>query len=105
VAERQRDKVGSQEPEGVARALGELARELERARKKHPQSRYLVYALAEELGEAAATGRLAYQPGNVEWLHVACVAMRLYEEGSVTQENHVLVELLRVGLEAKARLD
>ena len=58
-----------------------LIDEMERARAKFPGNRMLLTALAEEVGELAeaiATGTGV----RTEALHVACVAVRILEEGT-----------------------
>lgn len=60
-----------------------LADEVRAARAKFPGNRNLLAALVEEMGELA---RALLQQGNSEHakheaLQVACVAMRIYEEG------------------------
>ncbi len=81
------------------KALDLLATEIRRARAKHPTNRFLDIALTEELGEAVAPNTTRdlisspspdpqfLQPGNIEWLHVACVALRIYMEGSTPLED------------------
>ena len=64
-------------------SLHELNVEVERARTKFPGNRFLFTALGEEFGELAQAilqkeGRERIQK---EALQVACVAMRIYEEG------------------------
>lgn len=71
------------------RELQPLADELARARAKFPGNNYLIDALAEELGEASRSGKEG-EAGNVEWLHVACVAIRLYAEGTPHDATPVL---------------
>ena len=61
----------------------DLAEEVLRAREKFPSNRFLLAALTEEVGELAKAylqreGRDAIRK---EALAVACVAMRIYEEG------------------------
>ena len=56
------------------------------ARKKFPSSAFLMTALVEEVGELARAflqRRTGDIPGSIraEALQVACVAMRIYEEG------------------------
>ena len=78
-------------------ALFKLWREIRKARKKHPSNRWLFEALCEEVGELAddfhyqdrdpcitstATLALAIHPRNKEALQSACVAMRIYLEGT-----------------------
>ncbi len=61
-----------------------LTLEIERARGKFPSNRHLFLALVEEVGELSKD----LLEGNVGWreeaLQVACVALRLYEEGDPT---------------------
>lgn len=60
-----------------------LDAEMGRAREKFPSNRYLMTALVEEVGELAQA--TLQQQGRErirrEALQVACVAMRIYEEG------------------------
>jgi hypothetical protein len=95
------------------KTLADLKAEILRARAKHPKNRMLVEALLEEIGEAvnewAVEGCLAWQKygldyppypealriGNTEWLQVACVAIRLFEEGTpLTQSSRDLNDQL-----------
>lgn len=61
-----------------------LTSEIERARSKFPSNAHLFLALVEEVGELSKD----LLEGNVGWreeaLQVACVALRLYEEGDPT---------------------
>lgn len=63
--------------------LFDLANEMVRARTKHPSARFLMTALAEELGELAAA--ILRKEGELqiysEAIQVACVALRIAEEG------------------------
>jgi NTP pyrophosphatase (non-canonical NTP hydrolase) len=64
-------------------SIGELNSEIYSARGKFPDNKYLLAALMEEVGELARAylqkqGDLRVQ---AEALQVACVAMRIYEEG------------------------
>lgn len=64
-------------------SLTALVEEVHRARAKFPGNRFLLTALMEELGEVAR-GILQKDPQEDirrELLQVACVAMRMYEEG------------------------
>lgn len=70
------------------RALNQLAQEIASARAKHPESRYMVEALTEEIGEWAGSDA-PLEPGNVEALHIACVAMRIFTEGTTAMPNTV----------------
>lgn len=85
------------ETDELSVALVALANEILRARAKHPTNRYLDVAILEELYEAMAPNVRSHihtppvqsspaewslSPGNPEWLQVACVAMRIYMEGS-----------------------
>ena len=61
----------------------ELADEIVRARAKFPGSRFLLAALTEEVGELARA-ILQRKTGDEikrEAIQVACVALRIYEEG------------------------
>lgn len=83
-------------------AFQDLGAEVARATAKFPEGRTLLEALCEELGEAAREpdpGR----PGNVEWLQVACVAMRLYVEGAPDIGAAEGLRLALVALEGPAR--
>lgn len=69
-----------------ARTLAKLCAEIHRARAKFPHNRHLLAALTEEVGELA---QAMLQGGNCqrqreEALQVACVALRIYEEGDST---------------------
>lgn len=57
-----------------------LERELRRAREKFPKNDRLFLALTEEVGELA---KATLEGGDIqeEALHVACVAVRILEEG------------------------
>lgn len=65
-----------------------LDAELARARAKFPGNRFLVAACAEELGEMAAALLQRRDPEEIrrEALQVACVALRIYEEGDASFE-------------------
>lgn len=60
-----------------------LVQEVVRARTKFPGNRFLFTALGEEFGELAQAILQKEGPERVreEALQVACVAMRIYEEG------------------------
>lgn len=83
------------------KTLASLGKEIARAREKHPGRSYLYEALCEEVCEllAAALGfkPLAARPSRKdikrEALHVACVALRIYEEGSVPREKFALLHI------------
>lgn len=64
-------------------SLHDLTCEVMRARRKFPSNRHMLAALIEEVGETAKA--LMEKEGRdrirAEALQVACVAMRLYEEG------------------------
>lgn len=64
--------------------IKELSEEIDRALTKHPEPKTLVAALIEEVGEALREPGFdeSGEAGNREWLQVACVAMRLYVQGS-----------------------
>ena len=62
-------------------ALVALADEITRAREKFKPREMLGEALGEEVGEWARSEDRD-QPGNEEALHIACVALRIYSEGS-----------------------
>jgi hypothetical protein len=84
-------------------AFSALRKEIERAREKFPDSRMLIDALGEELGEAARCPEIAR--GSVEWLHVACVAMRLYVEHTPDDTTAVLALFEAAELIARENLD
>ena len=85
------------------KTLADLKAEILRARAKHPKNRMLVEALLEEIGEAVNEYDPPYPEalriGNTEWLQVACVAIRLFEEGTpLTQSSRDLnVQLFTLG--------
>lgn len=79
-------------------ALQHLRAEIERARKKHPGNAMLFPALLEELGEAS----VSCQSGE-EWIHVACVAMRLHIEGSLRAHDESELEDIVAALGHLAR--
>lgn len=63
--------------------LAAVTMEVDRARKKFPTNKHLLAALMEEVGELAKELQ-EYGPlerRNAEALQVACVALRIYEEG------------------------
>lgn len=60
-----------------------LEQEVVRARQKFPGNRLLLAALVEEVGELAR-GLLEGTNWREEALQVACVALRIYEEGDAT---------------------
>lgn len=66
--------------------LPELLAELARARAKFPGNRFLLAALAEETGEVsrALLQQLSKEKLRQEAIQVACVAIRIYEEGDAT---------------------
>ena len=106
----------------TAQALHALDQELIRARKKHPDPKWMIEALVEELGEFAAdaihelkeTGRIA--PGNINARHAAACLMRLLTEGTTpmpadqadetnfTPTDYNLMHLQRLGDAAKTDL-
>lgn len=67
----------------TAETLVELQAEVERARHKFPDNRHLLAALTEEIGELARAYLDAEGPDRVraEAIQVACVALRIAEEG------------------------
>jgi NTP pyrophosphatase (non-canonical NTP hydrolase) len=67
-------------------SLVDLDAEVCRARKKLPNNRLLLAALMEEAGELAQAllQRQGTERVGKEALQVACVAMRIYEEGDST---------------------
>lgn len=64
-------------------SASDLAEEILKAREKFPGNRYLLAALVEEVGELAKAylQREGKEAIRKEALQVACVAMRIYEEG------------------------
>jgi hypothetical protein len=63
--------------------MGDLAEEVCRAREKFPKNGHMLAALAEEIGELAKA-LLEGEPNEairMEALQVACVAIRIAEEG------------------------
>ena len=65
-----------------------LQAEIARARAKFPNSRHNVVACMEELGELAEVMLKAQDPARrfEEAIHVACVALRIAEEGDPSFE-------------------
>ena len=63
-----------------------LAAEISRARAKFPGNRHMLAALTEEVGELAQALLQGKARGEIckEALQVACVALRLYEEGDAS---------------------
>lgn len=84
--------------------LAPLAEEMVRARSKFPGPRLLGSALAEEVGEMADAW-LKMDPAHCrkEALQVACVAMRIHQEGNVGHGQSLEVLKLMAALEAPAR--
>lgn len=87
--------------------LSSVAYELEKAREKFPHNKHLVAALVEELGEWA---RSSYpeKPKNKEILQVACVALRIYSEGTSSTtsiETDLMKQLETMEIEARKVLD
>ena len=66
-----------------AHTVRELRREIARARKRFPANEKLLAALMEEVGELAQAMLQRKSESEIkrEALQVACVAIRLYEEG------------------------
>jgi len=87
--------------ESTKSSIERLEDELRFAREKFPANSLLVEALCEELGEAARDPGL-HTPGCYEWLQVACVAMRLYDEGCPDATKSRLLGALKI-LERRAR--
>lgn len=80
----QREHEGREHMSPKQETLEALALEIERARDKFPSNRHLFLALVEEVGELSKD-LLEGNPGwREEALQVACVALRLYEEGDPT---------------------
>lgn len=67
-------------------SLRALAAEIEAARAKFPGNRFLLTALVEEVGELAKALLQNQHPEEIEReaLQVACVAIRIIEEGDAT---------------------
>lgn len=67
----------------VPAVLAATALEMQRARKKFPSNKHLLAALGEEFGEVcnAALEGLTRDAFRTECIQVACVALRLAEEG------------------------
>ena len=73
-------------PAPAMATLAKLAAEIGRAREKFPRNRFLLAALAEEMGELAQA-MLQKQPRDEivrEAIQVACVAIRIAEEGDAS---------------------
>lgn len=70
----------------TAESSCDLLEEVVRARAKFPGNRFLLAALTEEVGELARAylQREGRERVRREALQVACVAMRIYEEGDAT---------------------
>lgn len=78
-------------PELKDQTVDHLNTEVRFARYKFPHNRHLLAALTEEVGELA---QAMLQGGNCqrqreEALQVACVALRIYEEGDSTFKDGV----------------
>lgn len=69
--------------------LADVAHEVHRARTKFPGNRLLLAALMEEVGELARAYLQREGPDRVrkEAIQVACVALRIAEEGDATFDN------------------
>jgi hypothetical protein len=90
--------------------MGDLAEEVGRARAKFPQNRHMLAALVEEVGELAKAlleGELN-EAIRAEALQVACVAIRIAEEGDAdypkadpSEGRHVFP--FRAGVDSRAR--
>ena len=63
--------------------IADIKDEVRRARSKHTGNRHMLAALMEEVGELAQALLQGKDPGDVrkEAVQVACVAIRLIEEG------------------------
>ena len=87
----------------IIEAFSKLGEEIGRAREKFPPREMLGEALAEEVGEWARSVNDGQPsgPGNIEALHVACVALRIYMEGSTETDLDIINEM--IGLEMRAR--
>ena len=75
-------------------SASDLAEEVMRARQKFPGRRFLLAALTEEVGELAKAylQREGDEAVRKEALQVACVAMRIYEEGDETFDDVTAAE-------------
>jgi NTP pyrophosphatase (non-canonical NTP hydrolase) len=74
-------------PAGAAKDTSEaIDRELKYARRKFPGNRFLLAALVEEVGELASAMLQRQDPERIraEAVQVACVAVRIIEEGDCT---------------------
>ena len=80
---------------GITEALSALADEIARARERFALREKLGEALGEEVGEWAQSDAQDI-PGNIEALHVACVAMRIYMEGSTPLNIGVFTRMLNL---------
>ena len=67
----------------IPRTIFALAEEVARARAKFPGNRFMLAALTEEVGELARAllQRQGADRVRAEALQVACVAIRIFEEG------------------------
>lgn len=70
-------------------SIAAVSAEVVRARKKFPGNRFLLAALTEEVGELAKALLQRAQKSDVdkEAIQVACVAIRLLEEGDASFED------------------
>lgn len=66
-----------------------LQREISRARSKFPNNKKMFLALSEEVGELAKDMLEEKNSWREEALQVACVAMRIYEEGDASHPKTV----------------
>lgn len=91
-----------------------LCDEVRRARKKFPSNRHLLAALMEEVGEVAEALLHNHHPHHIheEALQVACVAVRIKEEGDADFPSalspafrELAVMMTRLGAHANHLLD
>jgi hypothetical protein len=85
-------QLDSEYPVGVwasAAVIRDLRQEVGRARAKLPANKHLLAALMEEVGELAEALLKAEPKARIqaEALQVACVAIRIFEEGDSSFEN------------------
>lgn len=71
------------------KTVGDVDEEVQRARTKFPGNRLLLAALMEEVGELARAylQREGHERVRKEAIQVACVALRIAEEGDATFAN------------------
>jgi hypothetical protein len=76
-------EVDGQHTHPAAATVADLCAEVERARRKFPGNRHLLAALVEEVGELAQAYLQRSSPSDIrkEAIQIACVAIRIVEEG------------------------